>query len=270
MKDRALEEAAEPPQETDEEINDPDKVVPDDPALHGLNSESVTLELLQQLDPLGADLYMGLESAFSDPEIIYSTVTESPIGYVGLCERAERMCNYFTQIHSGASLQHLTPGNFHTFDYLNTTINHAVRAEKDSITFKDRAEFIKTGDFWNVPKLGEKGDCEDYALLKLYNLLLKGADPNDLHILVVWDETKEGHAVLQLDVRKNGKKGAIVFDNRNDKIKTVQQMKAGGYIPRMISRRERQPDGISKFVFYVYEEKMREVGISEYMQNYNH
>jgi predicted transglutaminase-like cysteine proteinase len=41
------------------------------------------------------------------------------------------------------------------------------------------------------------GDCEDYALLKLWSLKLLGFDPDTLAVLVVWDPARrEHHAIL--------------------------------------------------------------------------
>ena len=247
----------------EEKVYDPEKLVQDDRALQGKKTENWSLEDWAQLDPLLPDHYKALESAFTDPLVDYSTLTDAPDGFIKLCQRVEQMCKFFNERHSGGSLKELTPTNFHLFDYLNTTINEEVIAAQDIDTFNQP-------EFWNVPKLGEKGDCEDYALLKFYNLLFRDADSKDMHILVVSDKKGEGHAVILKDVRKDGAEGIIGFDNWDNIIRTLQQMKALGYTPNTISRLEYQADGTPVLRFYVYKERQRDFSTSYIMSSFAH
>ena len=64
-------------------------------------------------------------------------------------------------------------------------------------------------EVWTYPA-ANKGDCEDYVLLKRRMLVERGFPESTLLITVVRDENNEGHAVLT--VRTDG--GDFVLDNK--------------------------------------------------------
>ena len=85
-------------------------------------------------------------------------------------------------------------------------VNKKVNAE---IEYTPEAE-----DHWTVnPK---KGDCEDYALTKMVDLIALGYPRNELHLtMVVLKETGEKHMVLNVETTS----GTYVLDNRSSKVK---------------------------------------------------
>lgn len=98
-------------------------------------------------------------------------------------------------------------------------INQDVNAKL--IPMEDMQHY-KTPEKWTIPE--DAGDCEDYVLLKMTRLLDAGFDPKNLHILVVRDETKQGHAVLGVDVIESGHLNTLVLDNKIPDILTIKEM----------------------------------------------
>jgi predicted transglutaminase-like cysteine proteinase len=67
-------------------------------------------------------------------------------------------------------------------------------------------------EYWTYPT--DKGDCEDYVLLKRKLLMERGWPESTLLITVVRDENNEGHAVLT--VRTDA--GDLILDNKRPAI----------------------------------------------------
>ena len=83
---------------------------------------------------------------------------------------------------------------------LNTISSTQLTIQK-SITFEREPEGL---DNWRLPVFN-KGDCEDYVLLKRKLLIEQGIDENRLEVLVGYKDS-EGHAILIIDK-------SIVLDN---------------------------------------------------------
>jgi predicted transglutaminase-like cysteine proteinase len=60
----------------------------------------------------------------------------------------------------------------------------------------------------------DRGDCEDYALLKRQILMTRGWPKSALLMTVVRDENGDGHAVLTVRTSE----GDFIADNRNSEI----------------------------------------------------
>lgn len=74
-------------------------------------------------------------------------------------------------------------------------------------------------DYWQTPgetlALGT-GDCEDYAIIKYYDLAAKGINPDDM-MIVVGSYNGELHSVLKV--------GSRILDNQSDKIIAASKYK---------------------------------------------
>lgn len=90
-------------------------------------------------------------------------------------------------------------------DRINREINGLIAPVTD-------AELYGTAERWAYPV--DRGDCEDYVLLKRRMLIQAGWDPSSLLITVVRDEKGDGHAVLTAVTDR----GDFVLDNQRDEI----------------------------------------------------
>lgn len=72
----------------------------------------------------------------------------------------------------------------------------------------------KFNDTWNIMSKGATGDCEDFALTKMNELIKLGWKAKDLHltgcVITKKDGTRVGHGVLQVDTDQ----GTYTLDNR--------------------------------------------------------
>lgn len=70
----------------------------------------------------------------------------------------------------------------------------------------------KIGDFWKIMAAGERGDCEDFALTKLDEIINQGIMPvENLQVLVGATVNRIDHAYL---VARTNNRGNIILDNR--------------------------------------------------------
>lgn len=105
---------------------------------------------------------------------------------------------------------------YKTISTINNEVNASISPEAD-------IEQYGVNENWTIPD--KSGDCEDYVLLKMIRLIDKGdIDPKYLHIVIVWDEKNEGHAVLGVDVFLNGVRNTLILDNKFESIITLDAM----------------------------------------------
>jgi predicted transglutaminase-like cysteine proteinase len=76
----------------------------------------------------------------------------------------------------------------------------------------DRSRY-RRADYWEAAD-GAGGDCEDKALRARAALLKAGWPAPSLRLAMVWTEAGEYHAVLTIDVVRNGQAATYVIDNR--------------------------------------------------------
>jgi len=131
-------------------------------------------------------------------------VTPPPYGHVDFCQREPQECveGAIEEVrHSGkgAAMAEL--------DRINREINATIIPTTDM-------ELYGVEDYWTLPRQG-RGDCEDYALLKRQRLIRAGWAPSALLMTVVFDEKREGHAVLTARTAD----GDFILDNKTDEIK---------------------------------------------------
>jgi len=125
--------------------------------------------------------------------------TLPPIGYVTFCRENRPECQPGRRF---ADRVQLTAAKFQEIEEINRSVNTAVAPITD-------LELYGTPELWTYP-LANKGDCEDYVLLKRRMLIERGYSESTLLITVVRDENNEGHAVLTVRTDK----GDFILDNK--------------------------------------------------------
>lgn len=131
------------------------------------------------------------------------SITEAPAGFVAMCARSPDLC----QSSPGkAGRIALTPARFKELAEANAIANHTVRPVSDQ-------ELYGTSEYWALP--ADRGDCEDYAILKQQLLIERGWPMSALLLTVVRDESRQGHAILT--VRTTA--GDLLLDNRFDEVR---------------------------------------------------
>jgi predicted transglutaminase-like cysteine proteinase len=125
--------------------------------------------------------------------------TLPPIGYVTFCRDHEAECRPGRRF---ADRIQLTAAKYREIEQVNSAVNTAVAPITD-------LELYGKAEVWAYPS-ANKGDCEDYVLLKRRALIQRGFPESTLLITVVRDENNEGHAVLTVRTDK----GDFVLDNK--------------------------------------------------------
>ena len=125
--------------------------------------------------------------------------TLPPIGYVSFCRENRTECRPGRRF---ADRIQLTAAKFQEIEDVNRTVNTTVAPVTD-------LELYGQPELWTYPT-ANKGDCEDYVLLKRHMLIERGFPESTLLITVVRDENNEGHAVLTVRTDK----GDFVLDNK--------------------------------------------------------
>ncbi|OYW54196.1 MAG: transglutaminase [Hyphomicrobium sp. 32-62-53] len=128
--------------------------------------------------------------------------SQPPYGFVRFCEQNPQHC---VQRGTGGRFE-ATPESLSDLDEVNRIVNRSVEPATD-------AEIYGISEYWTLP--GEKGDCEDYALLKQKILIGRGWPSSSLLLTVVRDEKGEGHAVLTARTSQ----GDFVLDNKSDDVR---------------------------------------------------
>ncbi len=131
-------------------------------------------------------------------------VTPPPYGHADFCRREPRECA------AGVLEDARRTGTGEALAELDR-VNRQVNAEIEPVT--DMEQYA-VEDYWTLPRSG-KGDCEDYALLKRQRLMKAGWPASALLITVVFDEKREGHAVLTARTAD----GDLILDNKTKDIK---------------------------------------------------
>jgi predicted transglutaminase-like cysteine proteinase len=104
-----------------------------------------------------------------------------------------------------------TPAHLRELDLINRQINRQIEPVTD-------LELYGVSDYWTLPR-DNKGDCEDYVLLKRQQLIARGWPASALLVTVVRDEKMEGHAVLTARTAQ----GDYILDNKSDELKLWHQ-----------------------------------------------
>lgn len=126
-----------------------------------------------------------------------------PHGFVKFCERRPEECALG---QTETRRVELTAERRRQLDQINRGINKAIKPATD-------LDLYGVSELWTIPS--ERGDCEDYALLKRHLLMREGWPASSLLMTVVRDEKGEGHAVLTARTAH----GDFILDNKNDDLK---------------------------------------------------
>jgi predicted transglutaminase-like cysteine proteinase len=129
--------------------------------------------------------------------------TEPPAGYLGFCARQPSLCR---QSSETANRVVLTEATLQDLTRINDVVNKTVAPVSDQ-------ELYGASELWTLPV--DRGDCEDYALLKQKMLRERGMPAGALLMTVVRDEQGQGHAVLTVRTDR----GDLILDNRYDEVK---------------------------------------------------
>lgn len=94
---------------------------------------------------------------------------------------------------------------------VNAAVNGAIRYSSDKDTYGQE-------DHWATPSetlAMQKGDCEDFAILKMAALRAEGFDPSQMSIVVLFDQKRHFyHAVLSVAVGGN----YFILDNMRNQV----------------------------------------------------
>ncbi len=126
----------------------------------------------------------------------------APIGFPSACTRYAWLC------HNQGGGKISDDAAMPLLQRVNRSVNASVRPALD-ITTSGKSEY------WSLP-IDNRGDCEDYALLKLKTLLDAGFPSNKLSMSVVLDRRGNNHVVLLARL----KAGDYVLDNLFGSVRT--------------------------------------------------
>jgi predicted transglutaminase-like cysteine proteinase len=130
--------------------------------------------------------------------------TTIPFGWLDFCQRYQGECD-------GAAAApvdiNLSPKALTEIERINKWVNTSIEPVSDM-------DHWGVADKWDYPS-DNKGDCEDYALLKRRLLLALGFPRQALLMTVVKDEHNDGHAILTIKTNR----GEFVLDNLHNEIK---------------------------------------------------
>lgn len=123
---------------------------------------------------------------------------QPPYGFVRFCETTPRHCATTDQREQRflADARRMAE-----LDEINRLVNATIEPLTD-------LELYGVTEHWTLPR--DKGDCEDYALLKRKMLIDRGWPASALLMTVVRDEKGDGHAVLTARTLH----GDYVLDNK--------------------------------------------------------
>ena len=128
--------------------------------------------------------------------------TSQPIGHYQFCQDHPEDCNART---ARPGVVKLTRAMWGAMQDINNTINTMIEPVTDM-------DLWGTEEKWSYPV--NRGDCEDYVLLKQKQLEERGFPASNLLITVVRQRNGAGHAVLTVRTDR----GDFVLDNLEPKI----------------------------------------------------
>jgi len=129
---------------------------------------------------------------------------QPPYGFVRFCEGQPDEC--LSSATSSDARFDATPERLSELDDVNRTVNRTIEPATDM-------EIYGVNELWTIPT--DRGDCEDFALLKRHILIQRGWPVSSLLMTVVRDEKNEGHAILTARTSQ----GDFVLDNKTDDVK---------------------------------------------------
>lgn len=123
-----------------------------------------------------------------------------PRGFKSFCDRLPLECEPDDKPSTPFAT---SPDQIRELDAVNFAVNAKIAPVTD-------LELYGVVEFWAIPT--DKGDCEDYALLKRRYLIAKGWPTGSLLLTVVRDYEGEAHTVLTARTTS----GDFILDNKTD------------------------------------------------------
>jgi predicted transglutaminase-like cysteine proteinase len=142
-------------------------------------------------------------SAQAASSMALTSETTQPIGHYELCQRLPSECRV---LRSDVSALKLTQATWSRMIDINSAVNAMIKPVTDQ-------EMWGKEEVWSYP--ANKGDCEDYVLLKRKMLMKAGVAENNLLITVVRQMDGSGHAVLTVSTDQ----GDFVLDNLRGEVR---------------------------------------------------
>ena len=133
--------------------------------------------------------------------------TTQPIGHYELCQRLPSECRV---LRANLSAVKLTQASWSRLIDVNAAVNSMIKPVTDQ-------EMWGKEEVWSYP--ANKGDCEDYVLLKRKLLMKAGFAEGNLLITVVRQADGSGHAVLTVSTDQ----GDFVLDNLRGEVRLWNQ-----------------------------------------------
>lgn len=140
-------------------------------------------------------------SAAPDERPVYIAVgnyARPPIGWVQFCGEHAEECRVPP---SEPRDVRLTTATWKQLNAINNEVNSRIQPATD-------IEIYGKVEYWTYP--ADRGDCEDYVLLKRHLLIEAGWPRSALLITVVRDQRDDGHAVLTVRTDR----GEFILDNQ--------------------------------------------------------
>ncbi len=125
-----------------------------------------------------------------------------PMGHIRFCRTYPEDCRPHKKITDRFAL---SPDRWNELVAVNSLVNRIVEPTEDQ-------ELYGEIERWTYPE--NRGDCEDYVLLKRRMLIQRGWPASSLLITVVTDENGGGHAVMTARTSN----GDFILDNRRPKV----------------------------------------------------
>ncbi|WP_246571826.1 transglutaminase-like cysteine peptidase [Bradyrhizobium liaoningense] len=136
-----------------------------------------------------------LQSAI--PHIPFDTPTLPPMAYTTFCLRYKEECRSGPQFRGG--LVRLTDDRWTLLKQINQTINRNIIPDRTEVAFGVESWLIHPGH----------GDCNDYAVTKRHELLIRGWPSGALLLSEVVTKWGKHHLILVVRTRS----GDLVLDN---------------------------------------------------------
>lgn len=135
------------------------------------------------------------------------SAAKAPFGYIDFCK--EHLADCRPDGKKPVQVV-LTKTAYDQLVQVDDSINHRIKPATDM-------EVYGVSEKWEYPV--DRGDCEDYVLLKRKTLIDAGWPQSALLITVVLDTHGEGHAVLTVVTDR----GDYILDNLNNKVLPWQE-----------------------------------------------
>ena len=167
---------------------------------------NTTKNILRSLT-ISISTFAGATFAQSAASMVITSETTQPIGHYELCQRLPSECRV---LRNNVNAVKLNQANWSRIIDVNAAVNSMIKPVTDQ-------DMWGKEEVWSYP--ANKGDCEDYVLLKRKLLMKAGFAEGNLLITVVRQQDGSGHAVLTIATDQ----GDYVLDNLRGEVRLWSQ-----------------------------------------------